>query len=181
VSSGPAFAPAFAVGSGKVPRYLVLLNLGSVTDSVEALRVIGACAAEEADIAALLADANWRPHLVACAAILQRAGDPAALVEALWRRLAGGSWVSPQIAATLSLVDPGFGARALRWCERDELPGKQTAALVGLLAELPEFAAELTTVKQRPQVVRALAEDSDRAGEIAVGWRDAVVLALRAV
>ena len=58
----------------------------------------------------LLDDPRWRGQLVACAAIVLRGGDRE-LDAACWRALDGGSWVAPQLVATLFLHDPDFAPR----------------------------------------------------------------------
>ncbi len=66
----------------------------------------------------LLADHNWRTHLVACFVLLRLSPQTrSALFDSFWERLTLGSWVSPQISVVLSLMDRDFkmkGEKVLR-------------------------------------------------------------------
>ena len=59
----------------------------------------------------MLAHANWRYHLIACAALSAVQPSPSA-TRSLWSAFETGSWVSPQIVATLCACDPDFVANA---------------------------------------------------------------------
>jgi hypothetical protein len=104
------FAPVFETAHG----YLALLGLRAADASESIARVRDCCRRTEdpfRDICQLLADANWRPHLVAAVAMIV-SGYHAEAVRLLWRRLDTGSWVTPQIGVALSIVDPEFLQRA---------------------------------------------------------------------
>lgn len=87
--------------------YLCLLNLGG-EDAVRAVQLVRACCRSVADpypdINHWLDDPNWRVHLVAAVAAILQGPDPET-VRRLWHRFDAGSWVTPQLAATLFLVD----------------------------------------------------------------------------
>ena len=104
------FEPVFESAHG----YLALLNLSS-GDAEEAVESVRNCCSKvsnpTSDIYRLLADSNWRPHLVAAVAVIV-SGFDAKAASLLWRRLDSGSWVTPQIAAALFLVDPDFASQA---------------------------------------------------------------------
>ena len=57
----------------------------------------------------MLAELNWRPHLVAFITILKlEKSDQQKFIGYLWKRLCLGTWVSPQLLVTLSEVDFNF-------------------------------------------------------------------------
>jgi hypothetical protein len=100
------FEPVFESSHG----YLALLHLDAndTSQAVEAVRQC--CLSVEApypDIRQLLTDKNWRPHLVAAAALIISGYDSES-VRLAWRCLDTGSWVTPQLGVALFLVDPDF-------------------------------------------------------------------------
>jgi hypothetical protein len=109
------FDPIFEPGDRDVPRYLELLHLRTAGDTCRCLRVLVRNEGAAESVSALLTVRNWRPHLVACAAAIAfETPLPRATLDEFW--LTGtSSWVAPQIAAALSLVDPEFEARARNW------------------------------------------------------------------
>jgi len=104
------FDPVFKTAHG----YLALLGLHS-GDSREAVDLVRRCCEGNqeatADILKLLKEPNWRPHLVAAVAVIH-IGYDVKTVEALWNRLDHGSWVTPQLAVALLLVDTEFVSKA---------------------------------------------------------------------
>jgi CheY-like chemotaxis protein len=104
------FDPVFESPHG----YLALLGLHSA-DAALAVEEVRTCCRKVPDpypdICRLLADRNWRPHLVAAVAVIV-SGFQAAAVKQLWYQLDSGSWVTPQIATALFLVDPDFATQA---------------------------------------------------------------------
>lgn len=59
----------------------------------------------------LTRDEDWRPQLVGAVALALGAGD-ATHRDDLWKRIEERSWVAPQLAAVLSIIDSDFLARA---------------------------------------------------------------------
>jgi hypothetical protein len=182
-----------------VPGYLKLLHMGS-PDAEHVLRGVQRVMEHpgEADgyIFRFLAEPNWRDHLVAAAAVLvSRRRAP--FVDALWAAFDEGSWVSPQLAVTLSLSDPAFAAHArdrirrrcpvrvpegLSVLERHvatgpagsaERPSKNMAALFALLERLGGEAEWLAAERADPEVAALLEGDRDTSGEIVTRWLDA--------
>jgi hypothetical protein len=147
------------------------------------------------DICWLLESENWRPHLVAATAVVV-CGYRAEPVRLLWRRLDRGSWVAPQIAAALSIVDPEFVERARErleaGCPQDSSDLSRMSSLerhvaagpAGTLGRSGKSAAALLRVVQMrspppewlENVVASadfqtlLREDVDQLGGIAEGW-----------
>src|SRR5277367_3696802 len=86
------------LGSG--PGYLNLLNLDPLRSKLAVSRVIKCCHSSSdpfLDIARLLDEGNWRPHLVAAVALSVLGYDCAAFTK-LWAAFDAGSWVTPQLA-----------------------------------------------------------------------------------
>ncbi len=103
-----AFASIFESGD-----YLSLLQLGAQDAGV--VERIGAIAQECADLPAEMRELlsqGWRPALVACVALFGSCSEP--LLDLLWDALDQGSWVAPQMAVTLWMLDPRFGELARR-------------------------------------------------------------------
>lgn len=191
----PSFGPMFKKGSANVGRYLTLLNLGD--GASEAVRRAKACLERSPRAASEITETfeveGWREHLVGAVALLASPAE-ARPIECLWRLVDRGSWVSPQLVATLSLTDPKFEQTAAAALDRlvaephepheplppitspEEAayrhsvvgpsvgPAKTAAALVGLTGLAPAGTAA--------EVVN---RDSDGSGEIAVRWRKGIV------
>jgi hypothetical protein len=110
------------------PHHLPLLNLQDAGDphwnltiSIQRLNAIVEKNSEPSvweGVRFLLDTPNWRPHLVACLVLLRLSSPARATLQDLfWDRISLGSWVSPQILVTLSLVDGDFkmkGEKILR-------------------------------------------------------------------
>ncbi len=92
-------------------RYLSLLNPVSGDRVRESLATLRVCLAATHDprgtLVAALEGGNWRPHLVAAAAMVLRPSDPATIAAA-WRAFDAPSWVAPQLAVALSMRDAAF-------------------------------------------------------------------------
>jgi hypothetical protein len=183
VPGAPSFSPLGSKGTGRstVPLYLPLLNMGQgAEDGIAAVQTAVRHSSDlDAELAALLAQGNWRPHLPAAVAIALGYGGPVVL-EALWKAFER-SWVAPQLAVAGSLHDPGFEKRARRYLapsptfagpDAPYLDGKQIAALVYLCRSMPTARAWLGQTLDQPAVQRALEQDAsyDRGGDIAERW-----------
>jgi len=83
-------------------------NLNSYAEGINKLKEILATSNEpESDIEVLLSVRNWRPHFIACIAVFY-VEDRNRMVSLLWKALDKGSWASPQLAASLSILDSSF-------------------------------------------------------------------------
>lgn len=119
---------AFAHFWDNEPRHLSLLGL---TDdrSEEAIRellsILGSSSAIAAELHQLLRDNDWRPQLVGAVALAFGAGD-ASHHDDMWAQVEAGSWVVPQLAAVLSVVDNTFTLRAKALVDK-LIQGRETA------------------------------------------------------
>ena len=91
--------------------YLSLLHLGGEAGSV--IERLGESARSSTDLVSEVRDLltkGWRGALVACAALHGACSLEA--LDLLWEALDQGSWVAPQIAITLWMLDSRFAQRA---------------------------------------------------------------------
>lgn len=193
-----ALADLWAAGR---PEHLPLLHLASPDAErvIRRLREIGEHAPTiRDDIRAALSDQDWRPQLVGAVCVALGLGD-AHHVETLWDSALRGSWVSPQLLAVASLVDPEFGTRArnafrliLGTQDAGGLPtaiatdwpaqhskqgpsgaaerrGKALAALFALVDHGEPWVRECSS---DPRARAALEADVDDGGGIARRWRE---------
>ena len=188
------FEPVFESAHG----YLALLGLSS-TDSAEAVELVRNCCSKvsspTSDICRLLEESNWRPHLVAAVAVIVSGFDPEA-ARLLWHRLDCGSWVTPQIAAALFLIDPDFPAQTrarlevrcpvnsselllMTQIERHSATGPagtihRSAKAAAALLQLAQMATPVPTWVQDMRAANdmqvLLAQDIDGSDEIAESW-----------
>lgn len=109
---GP-FAAVFKPLGDDLTPYLSLLHLRHEgTEKVIALiRKLTRQPNASQGIVNLLRDSDWRPHLVGVAAAHFATSDE--LFQEAWRAIDAGSWVTPQIAAILSLNDGNFVERSI--------------------------------------------------------------------
>lgn len=133
----------------------------------------------------MLQSDQWRPHLVACAAVLL-SGDHASYAAALWRTFDHGSWVAPQLAATLYLTDPEFirevKRRVTERCnpagatdqESKARVAKDVASLTGVLRSVATEAEWLASELAQPDIRALLKSDCDHSDVIATEWLEAV-------
>ncbi|MCB9743317.1 MAG: hypothetical protein H6741_32505 [Alphaproteobacteria bacterium] len=194
------FQPCFSVGPCVVSAYLILLNINDTAQGAlavgqvqEALRRPGWAPALRA---LLEREINWRPHLVAAAALLLLE-DPLPFRDALIQAICRGSWVVPQLLVTAWAIDPSFWAfAAQRHAEGftaridPDLPAryrptnprgnpKELTALLGLAALDPLGAPWAARALADPVCVALRAEDWDRGDEIVHSWRQRMADALR--
>jgi hypothetical protein len=163
--------------SGKSPlpfrvNYLALLNLHiDVENTVKTIKHIITTEQKEIvemDTRLLLQARNWRFHLVACGVML--AGlHSAELLDQLWVVLQRGSWVAPQIAATVFLLDAAFTERALDAITQENFNEQSIVALAQLLSE--NFSINFTE-EQLARVRQAKLNDSAKSDKIAVTWAE---------
>jgi hypothetical protein len=146
-------------------RYLTLLQPlrtgGQDPAVVEALGVLDAALQTSPqvvhEVCALARDLNWRPNLVAAAAVARARMSTGVVVRELWAAIDRPSWVSPQLAVAASIVDPRFadGARA----RIGRATGKTLAAL-----------AALAEISMPPM------DDPDHGADVAASWRRAMLV-----
>lgn len=197
---GP-FRVAFDKTREDVPGHLALLNLFS-DDVPEELRRIQRVVRGEPDapiyIDRLLSDANWRPHLVAAAAILF-SPKPTRHHSRLWAAIDAGSWVTPQLVVTAYLSDTGFIERAMsrvsRRCpvivpgglspvERHSATGpggtvdrsaKMMASLVAVCEQIGSIRSWLDEEISKRDATKLISADFDGSGAIVEDWLKSVV------
>lgn len=96
------------------PGYLDLLHLDSPQSKLVVSKIIE-CSRLSSDpfleMAGMLDDANWRPHLVAAVGLSALGYDGTAFTR-LWSAFDAGSWVTPQLAVAGYLRDPDFSEHA---------------------------------------------------------------------
>ncbi|WP_108801934.1 hypothetical protein [Aquimarina sp. Aq107] len=103
------------------PNHLPLLNLRIDLSDTETFnlgkslklldQIISNSTIEEIynDTLAMLAELNWRLHLVALITILKlEKSEQQKFIDFLWKRLCLGTWVSPQLLVTLLKIDFNF-------------------------------------------------------------------------
>jgi hypothetical protein len=179
------------------PGYLDFLNLDPRQSKLAVSRVIECCHSSSdpfLDIAHLLDEENWRPHLVAAVALSVLGYNRAAFTK-LWAAFDTGSWVTPQLAVVAYLRDPDFlGQARVREearCPVDasrltrssplerhvafgpagaiERSAKAASALIYLL-NLSGPSDWLTAELASPDLTALLSGDRDHASTIAEGW-----------
>lgn len=182
----------FKKGPAGVGRYLTLLNLGDgASEAVRRATVcLGRSPSAASEITSTFEVDGWREHLVGAVALLASPAE-ARPIESLWRRVDRGSWVSPQLVATLSLTDPEFRQTAPAALDRlvaephEPLSATASSAeaayrhsVVGPGVGAVKTAAALvaltglTPVGAAAEVVKG---DSEGSGEMAARWREGIV------
>ncbi len=192
---GP-FASMFQATDGELPAYLSLLHLES-SDAETALRQVQLIIQEpkwERFATRLLLDPNWRPHLVACAALICRPKQE--VMPALWQAFDTGSWVAPQLAVTAYFSDIQFVERAkfridtgcsvtpprdLSPLERHSATGpagtaqrsaKNMASLLNLCGRRAGLSSWVANTRAQPTVIAMLRcdENGDKSANIVDHW-----------
>ncbi|MEM6927450.1 MAG: hypothetical protein AAF602_11000 [Myxococcota bacterium] len=129
-----------------VPLYLTLLWARPGRRTREVVGLIRDAADHTPDlddrIRQLVEDRNWRAVLVACGLLVMGHGRRPGIDDALWARLDPYHWAAPQLAGTLSVLDPDFDVHAATRldCEDDPLSTKSALALRGRLPGHPHRA-----------------------------------------
>lgn len=197
-----AFAPVFESPHG----YLALLHLTS-NDAEAAVRLVRDCASSPSarlGMIELLQEVNWRPTLVAAVAALFIPANPD-ILKNLWKRIDSGSWVVPQIAVTLSIVDPDFmdrckerlaencpldlsELRSLSALERHSAAGpaggversaKAARALSWLAGQCEPRPDWLLQLLETPEYQSLVAQDMDSSDIIAEQWHRRIMAILQ--
>jgi hypothetical protein len=166
------FRPLFEPGNGD---YLSLLSLDAklgAHSAIDLLRsLLTSVPGAHTQIAILFGDRNWREHLVGCVAALL-SGTDETLLALIWAAADDGSWVGPQLAVTLALLDPSFKERAR---SRIEAPGCAPTLLSALLEMYRRVIGDDAWVngqRMAPQVARLLEDDVDGGARMASFWLD---------
>jgi hypothetical protein len=170
------------------PAYLTVLNLHG--DDLPAVRrAIARVVQSEPEcsphIRRMLESRNWRPQLVALAAALS-SPKPSVYASDIWATFDRGSWVAPQLAATLYLTDPDFAAEATRRVavrcpltppRAGSSPGsaKNLGALLTLLARDAAHAPWVARERESKDVQQLLREEPAPVAQITEVWCDAAV------
>jgi hypothetical protein len=191
----PTFTPIFEKGT--ISLSFLHLYSDDLSDAFAFIR--NACENSKNvsnEIMSLLAENDWRPHLVAAAAILIQKKLPSKVYENLWRAFDKGSWVSPQLAVVAWLRDSNFEVSAkqrihngcpqntkqideLSPIERHVIAGpasnsgrsaKALAALIYLVGLSEGANGWLMQELQRDEIKTLLKQDEDFGGTIAEKW-----------
>ena len=199
------FSPMFKATAG----YLELLNLATPGKRRAVSLAVKCCRASEnphQEIAEMLKEMDWRPHIVAAVAIAVLDFDQRSIHQ-LWAAIDGGSWVTPQLAAIAYLKDPQFAACARTRIEArcpvyerfadstTESDGdcatgtkgttiqvaKMAAALVRLVSLLPGPPEWIETERSSPEILDLLSCDVDVSGNIAERWSVRLTTILRSL
>ena len=157
-------------------NYLALINLHTdVETTVKTIKDIVSSEERktlEHDTLLLLQARNWRFHLVACGIML--AGTCTNdLISQLWNVLHEGSWIVPQLAATVYLLDTQFPKLAMEAISQENFDRQSIVALAELLQQDPNAKF---TEEQKAQINFAKEKDSADSGRIAVSWAEKVRL-----
>lgn len=172
------FGP-FAIAFEQNPCYLSLLNLYNSDDSKTVVtRIKGAVAAGNTQqwVNRLLAEPNWRPHLVAAIVYLLDS-EPQLSYTPLWRAIDAQSWVTPQLIITAMLKDRDFATCAVdRMEDAKNRNCKLVASILSVSNEIPALATRATIWRANPQIREMLADDEsyDNSNEIISNWLTAI-------
>jgi hypothetical protein len=198
----PSFETLFVMNDvAKVPLYLPLLHVSD--DASLAVTEIKRCVRQSGpnltvELTEMFIQPDWRPHLVAAVALLADAATDEQ-INLLWDAISRPSWVSPQLAASASLIDPRFHERARLMIERrclliderligigalerhvalgplpNELHSAKILSALMVLCSLKGEPAWLLTLNSASDIRTILASDEDGGGEIAVQWITAI-------
>lgn len=138
------------------------------------------------DALGYLSDVNWRATLVASVAALFLPRD-ARLVAALWHRFDAGSWIGPQLAVILSMVDSDFESASrirLESCSgvSDAMIGgltpKSAHALLWVASSRLSVQTWRTTLSASPTFQSLLERDTDAGHMIAQKWQERLLAIL---
>lgn len=190
------FSPFFNSEGGY--GYSTLLHLHSPSAPGVLSKVLNCCRSVDnphKEVADLLEESNWRPHIVAAVAISLLHYESTSMTS-LWAAFDSGSWVSPQLAAAACLRDPDFLAHArvriaLR-CPLEttklaslsppqrhsaygpaggrERSAKAAASLMKLVSVLRPIPEWWLKEQSSPDLITLLSQDVDESPRIAEQW-----------
>lgn len=96
-----------------IPYHLHLLNLRFDDEGLEKYKKLALDLKDSPEIISeLIRDANWRPTLVGSATVILLQAKEFQR-DLIWR-LENGSWVAPQMAVAIALVNDGFAEKELK-------------------------------------------------------------------
>lgn len=96
----------------------------------------------------MLADSNWRIHLVSFMVILKlNQKDQIKFIHPLWKMLCLGTWVSPQLVVILSKLDSNFKQKSKRILDNKNLTNIQLEYLEDEDLKNVQFGFELAESK----------------------------------
>ncbi len=154
-----------------VVDYLSLLNLpkDSRCQAISGLKnVVDSHSDIEKDILTCLSVRNWRPHLVACIALIYKPQLGSASI--LWERIEKTSWVTPQLCITAYLIDPLFRENAV-----SVLAGSShSKTVITLYMLLASFCGYIMSEEDRAQFTSARDKDFDNTTRIVKEWFESV-------
>ena len=172
------------------PGYLSLLNLGTSAGTTLD-RIIELNQTDESHSYAkrFLKSHNWRYNLLACTILLTE-NSKSLSGEFIWSAIDKGSWVTPQLIVTASLLNPDFQEQALK--RLDINFSMNSTSLFMKLFKFPEnqkhlYAKLINSIFAviEDQKVASLANinslseirklDLDNSGEIASNWKENII------
>jgi len=113
---------------------------------------------------------GWRPVLVACAIALMYREDGHAPM--FWTRLSARTWAAPQVAATLSVIDPTFRTTAAALLDGQgsvhTLDGKGARSLLALMTDHPTYARWASAYQDESMELHFVAD-------LVPTWRDTML------
>lgn len=170
-----AFAPVFESAHG----YLALLNLAGDDAAARVRLVKDCCSAPSAavDVEMLIGEPDWRPNLVAVVAAFFLPPWSRNL-DSFWKRLDSATWVSPQIAVGLSIIDPDFSEQCRVRLGRFDRCAKAANALSWLAARIEPTPAWLPPVMNSQEHKTLIASDVDEGDLIAADWHGRITAIL---
>jgi hypothetical protein len=194
-----SFGPFAAIFEAGGPGYLSLLRVREPGAQIviDGIAKALSCGESAQWVAALLQEANWRPHLVGAVALLL---EPSLDCQLLWQAVDRGSWVTPQLVVTATLVDPTFREQArsrvatlcpvvvpvgLTPLQRHSATGpageqgrsaKMLASLIAASVEFPDLAPWRAEVVEDEHIKSLLAKDAswDNSDKIVASWSAAI-------
>jgi O-acetyl-ADP-ribose deacetylase (regulator of RNase III) len=127
--------------SGGLYLHLLHLNDAAGEQSSQCARWLRRLAEEELyweeDTLRLLEERGWREHLGAAVSFYLCSRPHPAILDALWKALSRGSWVSPQLLVVLSQRDPHFAPKLDRLLTRGVQAESSGNALVDHVEQGP--------------------------------------------
>lgn len=181
--------------------YLSLLKLRNAEKAILTVqKAIQESTNLEKEIKILLEDIDWRPHLVACTALLMIHSTN--FINDLWKTFDRGSWVNPQLAVVAYFYDNNFSQNAKERLDKrcliqfeltepistlefhiatggsgsDQISRKSMASLMALCATIPSLVSYISELSTSEDVKKMLEEDWDKAELLTQEWLREITL-----